>query len=91
MRYIVSHLTRPTTRTWPPSGLRYETKCRIRVINENIQNMSSDALESKNHETDKTMKTSFWIEIMGFKSINQCNSGLYLDTLKSMIFETDTP
>ena len=22
VRYMVSHLTRPTTRTWPPSGLK---------------------------------------------------------------------
>ena len=39
--------------------LRYEKKCRIRVINENILDLTLDRLESKNHETDKTMRTGF--------------------------------
>ena len=65
MRYIVSHLTRPTTRTWPPAGLRYKKIVeseKLSEINENILDLSLDRLESNNHETDKNIRTGFGIE-----------------------------
>ena len=62
MRYIVSHLTRPTTRTWPPSGLRKEKRDNLCEIDENIMDLSSDTLESINYETEETRRTDFLIE-----------------------------
>ena len=32
------------------------------LVYENNSDLSSDRLNSMNHKTDKTMRTSFWIE-----------------------------
>ena len=44
------------------------------LVYENNSDLSSDRLNSMNHKTDKTIRTSFWIEKL--TKITQKNTGI---------------